>query len=204
MKKEYDSSIGMPRLWVAALLFVLLTFSCGRTSAPPNPRFSGCEAKVESLSEIRGLRLRMTTDEVRNKFPAIQINEDRERAYLTISKKEKTNVNSGFDLNGLSEAFVAFLDGKISEFRLTYENTGLQNKEEFFSRISSTMNLPRFSDVGSLECYDLRVLADFSEATRSGEDAKASVTFWDVVAESTREKNRKQVEANTRSNTFNP
>src|SRR5258706_3341280 len=126
VKKEYDFSIGMPRLRAATLLFLLLTFSCGRTSAPPNPSFSGCEAKVEGSPEIRGLRLRMTTDEVRNKFPAIQILEDRDgRAYLTISKKGKTNINSGFDLNGLSEVFVAFLDGKISEFRLTYENTGL-------------------------------------------------------------------------------
>lgn len=133
VKKEYDFSIGIPRVRAATLLLLLLTFSCGRTSAPPNPSFTGCEATVEASPEIRGLRLRMTTDEVKNKFPANQILEDRDgRAYLTISKKEKTNINSGFDLNGLSEAFITFLDGRISEFRLTYENTGLQSKEELF------------------------------------------------------------------------
>lgn len=136
--------------------------ACSKTQ-PPNDKFDGrCRLRIEQSLEVRGLRLGMTVEEVKKRFPALEI-PSADEAGDTGLEVNKYGPNwrgdLGLNLEGVNRIGFSALDGRVRRISLQYERKPERiSREEFSSLLSETFNLPSFVD--RLECYDFRVVAD--------------------------------------------
>lgn len=150
--------------WLA--LFLLLAVSamsaCSKAQ-PPNDKFDGlCKLRIEQSPELRGLRLGMTVEEVKRRFPALEIPPADEIGGTGLEMGRYSpdwRGDRGLNFEGLNGIGFSFLDGRLSRLSLRYERKPERiSQEEFSSLLSKTFDLPFFID--RLECYDFRVVAD--------------------------------------------
>ena len=151
--------------------------------------------KDNELPELRGLRLGMTIDEVRTRFPGIFIGDADAagKAFSAVVKAKGLNVNVGFDLEGIAGLFITFLDGRISEIHVMYDNTQLKTPGEFTSKIAETLNLPD-KYASEHQCYDFSVRAYFFEQWGGGPDKFPSVYLEDAAASKVLSDRMRQIE----------
>jgi hypothetical protein len=152
-------------------------------SKPPNDKYAGrCELKMENSTEVRGFRLGSTIEQLKGRFPALNIPlaDERGHTYLYIENSENASPNyilkdnwgkvvspnvssnpTNFDLNGVEKISLSFLDNRLMQILVQYKYSGL-TRTEFESKISEVLLLPAFygSDV---ECWDFRVSESFFE-----------------------------------------
>lgn len=149
------------RLSLSLLLAVCSLLACAEPK-PPNEKFDGrCQLRIGQSPEVRGLRLGMTVEEVRRRFPALPIPAPSKvgSIYIRLSKLDPAEEDFGLNLEGVNELSLSFLDGRVSDVRVMYEATREPlTEQEFSSRLSEALNLPHF--LSELECYDFRLTAD--------------------------------------------
>ena len=129
---------------------------------PPNDKFDGrCQLRVEQSPEVRGLRLGMTLEEVKKRYPALEIPAADEASGTDIEVNKygpNWRGDLGFNLEGVNRINFSSVDGRVSRISIHYERKPERiSREEFSSLLSETFNLPSFID--RLECYDFRVIA---------------------------------------------
>lgn len=206
----FASIIQHHRLSLFLLLAVCLLPTCSQPK-PPNDKFDGrCQLRIEQSPEVRGLRLGMTAEEVKRRFPALELPPVDEMGSTGIElNRYAPDWKGGFglDFEGVNRVGFSLLDGRI--YRISVEYTRkpeVVSGQEFSSILSKTYNLPFFID--RLECYDFR-LTSGARLMAHGfgpelylEDVAAERTFFErlkpIAERRERESNRQKYEKEKR------
>lgn len=161
MKSVVDRRIASRR-W---MLLCLIVSACALPACthPPNDKYDGrCNLDIPHSPEVRGLRLGMTVEQVKARFPALTIPPAGETGIsgVTLDRSSSSeSVQYGLDLEGVKSINFLFLDGKIYDISVDYEHrTERLSDYEFKSKLSETYHLPAFYG-RDLDCYDFRFTA---------------------------------------------
>lgn len=158
----FASIITYYRLPLCLLLFLCALVACSKP-VPPNDKFDGrCQLRVEQSPEVRGLRLGTTLEEVKKRFPTLEIPPTDEIGSTGLEMSRYApdwKGDRGLNFEGINRIGFSFLDGRIYRISIHYERKSESiSQEEFASALSETYSLPFFID--KLECYDFRLTAD--------------------------------------------
>lgn len=186
--------------WLVSIACVLS--ACTSSPHPPNDKYDGiCKLNMASSPEIRGLRLGMTVEQVKERFPSLNIPPADEAGNIDIEINkyaETNNASAGLDLEGVARINFSFFDGHLRTIWVHYEKKPeALTQEEFSSKLSQTLKLPSF--YSHLECYDFSLTAYISESwseqgpTLHVEDVAAFKTYIDRLGP-IRERERREAE----------
>lgn len=140
--------------FLAALTLTL--FGCNQQSK--------CALTLEQSPAIRGIRLGMTTEQIQSLFPEIKLEQskdDRETGF-----QSGLIYGSNSQLQGIKTISLDFLDNRLYEFRVEYQDTGeFKRSEQFLEAITPQLGLPEkwwgesVYETGVLECKGFTLTA---------------------------------------------
>jgi hypothetical protein len=143
--------------------FVLILV-CARLAVAQEPNCTAKLASLPQLPELRGFHLGMTADQVKARIPQVAFGRTDD---LGVSK---TSINPGFDpkidtssLADVRTVSLDFLDGRVSQLWIGYENTfKWKTIDEFVKGISQAFSLSdQWSTKGraqQLQCADFALI----------------------------------------------
>jgi hypothetical protein len=173
---------------LCSVTILLITFtSCVQhVEKPLNDKYDGrCTLKLPQSPEVRGLRLGMTLDQLKARFPNLYIppvndfdhrirNINIDEAEIKAGKKSVW-ANSGLDLEGLRGLSIHLFNDRIWSIYLHYEDAPRLTNYQFRSQLSQSLHLPEWGIDMDLECFDFRVTAYGDE--REGEPSLSHPTL---------------------------
>jgi hypothetical protein len=120
------------------------------TNAPAQEKPS-CSLTLAGAPTINGLRLGMTSDEVLALFPGSKndppVRADLERPpsrYGTSSFNLSPDKYESKDrFTGISQVTIRLLDGRVSEFRMSYNGPAYAQVDNFITKFAAASNLPK-------------------------------------------------------------
>ena len=153
--------------------FLLLTIVLGSTAAASAQTTSAtggdCRLTAAQAPAIRGLRLGMTIDQALGVFPGAQADSDlrarlaRDNFGAQFVGVEPSKYESKEKFAGVGSVNLAFLDGRMTSFQVTYIGPEWKNEEQFAAKVAETLGLPGVSswkpgqNVLQLTCDGFRI-----------------------------------------------
>jgi hypothetical protein len=122
----------------------------GQTTSPPA---TACQLTASQAPQVRGLRLGMSLDEFLALFPGSRVEFADQLASFEIPQRYGINGINVYQLfrfggdafKGVSFVQAAFVDKKLGDFRLSYQNTLWANIDEFIDKLGEFFSLPKAS-----------------------------------------------------------
>lgn len=163
----------------------LLVFVCAVTGAAQS---SGgqCALRAGQLPEVRGLRLGMTTGELKARYPRLAVGPSDEfgQAKVMLWRDELAQVDAAA-FKGVFGLGLGLLDGRVVEFGLTYERLPWKDLGQFVEKTSEALGLPAGwkggANLMTLDCDRLRLQA--ARSSYSAGSISASISFKELGAE---------------------
>ncbi len=166
-----------------------------------------CNLKAEQSPAVRGFRLGMTTEEVREKVAGVGGLDKPDELGANETTIYPFQLKSKEDAQGLQHLRLSFLDRRLTDIELRYDgSTRWDGVDQFAAKISESLHLPKM-DKGrfgflnrrarTLECGGFRVGAMLIE------DDRGVLTLSEGGVKETIEKRRAEVKEKQRQ-TFKP
>lgn len=157
---------------------------------PPNDKYDGtCDLKITDSPEIRGLRLGMSIEEVKQRYPALNLrpaDEKGETGVLLAKDRPHHQADSGVDLTGIKTILLSFLDNRLYELVIDYEPVHPDfTGNDLRAKLRGELKLPISISEFELECYDFRVITNASAMDRRS-DNSPHISLVDVAADKLR------------------
>lgn len=127
---------------VACVAFALCFTGAARARQTPPQQTAACNLKVGDAPELRGLRLGMTLEQLKARFPSMQ-HAVRQfgRSAATILNSHPEDASTG--LGGVAYLSMEFLDERLTMYALQYDSSAeWDSPDQFTARISQTLKLP--------------------------------------------------------------
>lgn len=191
-------------------IFIILCFLFIFVSSDLGQNIPKCELKPEQSPEIRGLKLSMTADELKRKFPNLQvpIPDEFGLAHFYIAffpLPDRFNISYGTEnadnhydtrkfsaFKGWEQLEFELLDNRVVTLKIDYDASVKWNDlSAFTSQMTSLLKLPDSWSEDSLNCDGFRVNAEVFSG-------KATIQFSSEVAVKTYENRKKEAEEKKR------
>ncbi|MDQ3253629.1 MAG: hypothetical protein M3R15_06940 [Acidobacteriota bacterium] len=135
-----------------------------------------CSLKPEQAPVVRGFRLGMTTEEVREKVAGAGGLDKADELGMTETTIYPFQLKSKDDAQGLQYVRLSFLDRRLTDIELRYDgSTDWDGVDQFAAKVSESLQLPKMGRgrfgvlnrrVRTLECGGFRVQAMLIEDDR--------------------------------------
>ena len=169
----------------SSLLCILLANALGVSTS--KAQTNSCALTAGRLPEVRGLKLGMTTRDVKIRHPELPVGEPDEFGYV-VSDISSSYVQSALrppDGEDLDSVTLAFLDGRLVKFRVTYNGlTKWPDADEFLKALISNLKLPAASawkvidpSTRQLDCADTSIQVKLEPAQSRYELQRPSIAF---------------------------
>jgi hypothetical protein len=142
------------------------------------PRTASCApARFQNL-EIRGFKLGMSTQEVKNRLPSLRVPAANRygATEITVYPKRGRLSDISAEYKGVNNIAFEFLDNRLTDIYFLYDDSiKWPSSGEFISRVSEVLNLPegwetyrpeesyRLGDIQSLRCGNVVILAGLTK-----------------------------------------
>jgi hypothetical protein len=140
----------MKTMFFAFFVAICLTITVfGQQTDTP----SACRLTTAQAPQVRGLRLGMSLDEFLAVFPGSRVEFANQLASFEIPQRYGINMINihqpdrfaGDTFKGVSFIQATFVDNKLGDFSLNYQNTRWANLDEFIDKLGEFFNLPKAS-----------------------------------------------------------
>ena len=162
----------------------LFVFVCAVTCAAQGG--GQCALKASQLPEVRGLRLGMTTGELKARYPRLVVGPTDEfgQAKVMLYRDQLAQVDAAA-FKGVFGLGLGLLDGRVVEFGLTYEGLPWKDLGQFVAKTSEALGVPAGwkgdANLMTLDCDRLRLQA--ARSSYSVGSISASISFKELGAE---------------------
>lgn len=166
-----------------------------------------CSLKPEQAPVIRGFRLGMTTEEVREKVTGVGGLDKADELGMAETTIYPFQLKSKDDAQNLQYVRLSFLDGRLTDIELRYDGlTKWDGIDQFAAKLSESLQLPKMSRgrfgvlnrrARTLECGGFRVQAMLVE------DNRGALTLSEEGVKEIVEKRKAEVKEKQRQ-TFKP
>lgn len=145
----------------------------------------GCTLKVGEGPEIRGLRLGMSTAQLRARHPGLPALRPDEFGQSHVRLDLRSGVG-GEAFAGVTDLRLNFIDDRLVEYQVTYADAPWENIDQFLAKLGESLSLPAgWTDAGEkrrkLVCDGLQL--DVGAASWSAVSMAAYVAVREVGAE---------------------
>lgn len=166
-----------------------------------------CSLKSEQAPVVRGFRLGMTTEEVREKVTGVGGLDKADELGMAETTIYPFQLKSKDDAQNLQYVRLSFLDGRLTDIELRYDGlTKWDGIDQFAAKLSESLQLPKMSRgrfgvlnrrARTLECGGFRVQAMLVE------DNRGALTLSEEGVKEIVEKRKAEVKEKQRQ-TFKP
>lgn len=166
-----------------------------------------CSLKPEQAPALRGFRLGMTTEEVKEKVAGLGGLDKTDELGTTETTVYPSQLKSKDDAQGLQNVQLRFLDQRLTDIELRYDaSTRWDGVEQFAAKVSESLQLPKMGKgrfgflnrrTRTLECGGFRMRAMLVE------DDRGVLTFAEVGMKEIVEKRKADLKEKQRQ-TFKP
>jgi len=149
-----------------------------------------CELRLAQSPALRGFRLGMTMGEISSRFPRYEITEADSCGHrnLTLDAawgRLKAEARDPRDFEGVKNVRLAFLDGRLTYIRMTYDNgTSWKGIGEYLAAVSSSLGLPAswYKAEGSTDVSNTHMIGCDGFKVVAGFEAGSYVELHDTAA----------------------
>jgi hypothetical protein len=180
-------------LWIAIVVNCLLVSACTQSDTTSQK----CGLDLSRAPTLRGLRLGMSAEELKARYPHLEIKTsgDGKEGRLSADVRDGDQASKELDYDGLQRISLGFLDGQLSNIEFTYSGQSIRTLEadEFVNRVAGQLGLDTKGCQNSIarihecriSCEGFEVVISPSETYISSsrlDTLPATVTLRDLVA----------------------